>query len=367
MTTISQYINSIGIRTTNSQLTIFSIGLAFVFVYSLMPTIVNGWNHPPGNDIASLIGIADEIYQNPIHYTRYFGSVPIIFVSVNIYYYSVPILIYLALFFTLRKYSLYCPIIAWTLLFFLMPSILEDMEAGSFVGVIGFYVISLIIIYITSNIRDFRSVYFLLPIALLFHIVAGSLAIIAYIVSVLLTKRYIRLLPLLPVIGIATYWATQGSSLSQIGSVIPFIHTDTLEALWKSEPKQFTDVMSLMVFIKTRLGISSFAFASISLLMLYNALRRGYRPKFDPFILGLIFLCAVLSIFTFTEMQINSDRTAKFLSGIIIILSSVSIISALKYLNIKLLNYSAILFGVLLLSGTFIEQYTFWLELGILI
>jgi len=339
--------------------TIFLVGLTFSFVYALLPTLINGYNFPSGDD--------PYYYKTQLNdfpeVLKYYGIVPGKLIGLTTYYYLTPILVYLGLYIGLKRFSIWCPILTWIVLFFMVSPVLQDMEAGSFIGVLGFYAVGIPLLdYILKS--DIRRSTLLLPIALAFHTIAGILITIGFVGSVISTRKFIKLVALIPLALLAVYFGIHGSSVYQVASLIPFIDTPTLDSLKVNQADYFPDVMPLDLFAKNYLGASFIAFCGVSGLMFYNAVRRGYRPKLDPLIISFLFLTIVLPIFTFTDLQINSDRMAKFLVGVLVILSSIGLLNSLKYLDNKWLNYSSITFIVLLLFGTALDQFRYWLSLG---
>ncbi len=357
------------ISLTNKEVTITISAFVLVGVYSVLPSLINHYNFPSGDDPYYYLVMIDSFPG----YSKYYGAVPGKWLGLTEYYYLTPLLVLTGLYIILRRYSIWCPILVWTTLFFITAPILQDMEAGTFVGIIGFYTVSLPLLYLTTRSSNIRLCTLLLPITIAFHTVSGAIASIGYIGTSVADRKPLKLLALVPLVALAAYLGVNhSSSLAQIARIIPFIDTPNLDYQMQQAPGDFTYRMPLNLFAKHYLGASTIALVGVSGLMFYNALKRGLRPKLDPFVLSLILLCVILPVFIFTDLQINSDRTAKFLVGILVILSSIALVVSLKHLNVKflntrLLNYSTVVFILLLLIVTVPKKdgtLSYWLSAG---
>ena len=188
MVSITFKTNTLNVST---PMTVFIVSFVLVSIYSALPALVHSYNFPPGNDPYHYLTMLDD-FPNA---AKYYGILPARYLGLNTYYYLTPLLVFVGLYVTLKNLSPYAPITAWIVLFFMTSVILQDLEAGTFVGVIGFYLITLATLkYVTSDSSDKRVTVLLITLALAFHTVAGVLCSIAYVGTCLRRPKFLLLL-----------------------------------------------------------------------------------------------------------------------------------------------------------------------------
>jgi len=357
MTTLTLKLNTVTIPSLY-----FSIPLILVTLYSFLPIVTHGYSYPPGNDIAWY----QQIIDHPFSGSKYYGMLPGALIGITAYYYLTPVAVFIGLHLVLSNYHPLASSLTWILIFLMSSVILQDMEAGTFVGIVGFYGVSIPVLYFTLKSKDFRISIAYIPIAILFHTVAGIIISIGYIATSIITQQAKRLLFVAPFLtAVAVYMALEHSSSTiQIARLIPFIDSPSTTKSMISDVGHYTDPMPLMLFMKNYLGVSLFCLIGFTGLLVYNAMRRGYKPEIDTFILSLVFLSLFLPLFIFTDLQLNSDRIAKFYVGILSILCAISLLSVLSYLKSKYFNILMSGLIVLLLVVPAPALLKYWTTLG---
>jgi len=292
-------------------------------------------------------------------FIRYYGAIPAKFfptdpiTALKIYYYSTPIFVFLGLYYTLREYSWWAPTLAWITLFFLTPVILQDMEAGTFIGIIGFYFTYLILLKLSLRTDNPIITSLILATGILFHTLTGVALAISYIAS-----RKPNIKNWIPLIIPGTIGIIWGLFFSASTAAILGILNYT-----------YTDEMTLILFLKQYLGVSTLMFLTLSLLMVYNVFK--FRVIRDRFVYGLLGLIPAFIFLSFSPYHLNSDRLSKLLVGTLVIISVIGITKALeevknKYPKAKtLLQTSTLSIVLLLLWNTAIAQFNFWMGLGV--
>lgn len=320
-----------------------------ILIYCSLPYLVNGFNWLPGDDhidyVAQIKGIKEFQPQ------RYYGIFPSLIIPLPIYYYLTPLLVFLGLYISLRNYGILTPIIAWIILFFITSVVLQDMEAGTFIGIIGFYTIGIPSLgYIVKN-RN--TSWFIIPLAVAFHNVSGLLITLAFTLRCIAFNRYRELWFVAP-LGILI--------------VLLLLYTETsIQHIFSIGRFTYTDPMPIVKFLKTYLGISTLAIGGITFMYLYNSWRLGKKFIKDHFVIALGLLAVILPVFIFTSLQLNSDRLAKFLVGILVILISIGLTQGIKYLypkSPKLISVGTLTSFSLFLYLTVPKQLQYWISLG---
>ena len=331
------------------------IPLVLVSIYSSLPLLLKQYIWIPGDDYIDYLQHI-ELFPN---FIRYYGAIPAKylpfdnFTSLKLYYYSTPVFVFLGLYYTLKEYSWWAPSLAWIALFFITPVILQDMEAGTFVGIIGFYFIYLILLKASLRTNNPIIQACILATGILFHTLTGVILAISYVTS---RKPSIKAyLPLIPLAIIGAIWGI-------------FFDASTI-AFTKFINYDYTDEMTTILFLKQYLGVSALVLVVFSIMMVYNVFK--FKLVADRFVLGLIGLVPVLIFFSFSPLHLNSDRLSKFLVGTLVILAVIGIAKSLEEIKRKypkaevLLTLSSIAIVALMLMNTATAQLSFWIGLGI--
>ncbi len=331
------------------------IPIVLVSIYSSLPLLLKGYTWIPGDDYADYL---NQLRKFP-DFIRYYGVIPIkylpldVLTSLKLYYYSTPIFVFIGLYYTLKDYSWWTPTLAWIMLFFLTPVILQDMEAGTFIGVVGFYFTFLILFKLSLKTNNPYVSTIILGAGILFHTITGIFLAIAY-----LTSRKPSLknwLPLLIPIVIGAIWGI-------------FFGASTIN-LTRFLNYTYTEQMTPILFLKHYLGVSTLMLLTLGILMVYNVFR--FRLTKDRFVWGLLGLVPTFIFFSFTPLHLNSDRFSKYLVGTLVILTVIGISKALEEVKLKYPRAKTLLYGstvsivLLLLWNTATAQFNFWMGLGI--
>lgn len=332
----------------------FLIPLVLVLIYSSLPLLLKQYAWIPGDDHRDYLHQM-ESFPGLI---RYYGAIPAKFLpfdnltSLYLYYYSTPIFVFLGLHYSLREYSWWAPSLAWIALFFMTPVILQDMEAGTFVGVIGFYFVFLSLLKLSLKTSNPIVQTCVLASGILFHTLSGVALAISYITS---RRPSIRsMLPLAPLLVIAAIWGL-------------FLSASTIHVLSILD-YTYTEAMTITLFLKQYLGVSTLVFLTYSLMMVYNLFK--FKMIGDRFVLGLLGLVPTFIILSFSPYHLNSDRLSKLLVGVLVILAVIGIAKALEEVRSKHPKAKVLLFGasaaivVLMLFNTASAQFSFWMGLG---
>ncbi len=336
------HVNRISIRMATPVLLLAVAAVA----YSILPVLVKRWTFPPGNDVQYLQGLIDSF---PSAF-RYYGHLPALVLGMSLYYWLTPIFVAMALWYALRQYGEWTPLVAWLALWVIGRPLLFDMSSGTFIGVIGFYALTLSLWRYLSGKPSGWAVWTLTPALVLFHTFSGMLAMTGMgLWGILNGKRTFWLM--LP--GAAVAWFTG-----------QFFDASSKLVLTVGQP-QWTTSMNAPEFVRTYSQLPMIAFVWFAGVLLFLAWRKGYRPTKDSFFLMMWALVPVLIVLTFTFLQINSDRTAKILTSIILITSSVGIVASVRYMQSTALSVMAGAFiGVNAIIGA-MGSLPFWLASGI--
>lgn len=317
---------------------------------------MNDYTWIPGDDHTEYLSHLERFPQ-PI---RYYGALPAKLLpfsdseSLRIYYYLTPLLVFLGLYFVLRRYGPWVPLFAFIILFFVTPVILQDMEAGTFVGILGFYIIFLPSLhYICKSNPNRYIITFLLLFGALFHTTTGTFLMLGYL---FLIRKPKDVLPLLPSIVVVVVWGV-------------FFDGSTAQIL-QATNYTYTPPMRLDLFLKQYLGITTLTLLALTFLFCYNTTK--LKMFQDRFILTLCVMSLVFFFLAFFPyFHVNSDRLSKFLVGLMVIILTVCFAKAYKITT--RLNPEASLYidlGIIatttiLLYNTFNDQFKFWLSLGV--
>lgn len=337
----------------------FLILLGVVVLYCLLPVTLNDYTWIPGDDYTEYLIHLRE-FPKPI---RYYGALPAKILpfddlsSLRIYYYLTPLFVFLGLYSFLRHYGLWVVTLAFVTLFFITSVILQDMEAGSFVGIIGFYSLFLPSLYFICERKLPRlTVGTLLFISVLFHTGVGVLLLLGYLIA---RVRNIRdFIPLLlPSILAIILVVTLGGSLTQSTQLL--YGPDTT----------YAPPVTFIYFTKKFLGVTTLTLLGLIFLFCYNT-SKFYAFK-DRYIITLLIIACILIVFAFSAyFPVISYRLSLFAVGSLVIAFLVAFtrayrrvislnLGARKYINLGVL----LAFGVLLYN-TFSDLLTYWLSMG---
>lgn len=326
-----------------------------MLVYSSLPLLIKQYAWVPGDDYTDYL---NHLQTFP-HLIRYYGVIPIKFIPVDtlialkFYYYSTPVFVFIGLYYVLKDYSWWAPTLAWVILFFLTAVILQDMEAGTFIGIIGFYFTYLILLKLSLRTNNPIVSTLILSVGILFHTLGGVALVISY-----LTSRKPSIKNWIPLIIPAIIGITWGL----------FLSASTVHILDIAD-YTYTDKMTPVVFLKHYLGVSTMMLLTLSLLMVYNVFR--FKITRDRFVWGLFGLIPPFIILSFSPYHLNSDRLSKLLVGALVILAVIGLSKALEEVKIKhpkakkLLYGSTVMVILLLLWNTTVAQFNFWMGLGV--
>lgn len=339
---------------------LFLLTLCIVILYCFLPTTLNNYTWIPGNDYREYLQHL-ETFPSPI---RYYGALPTKFLpfddytSLRIYYYSTPLLIFLGLFCFLKRYGLETVILAFVVLFFISSVILQDMEAGSFIGILGFYCLFLPSLYFLCKYKLPKQVVSILLLAsVIFHTAIGVFLITSYIIARVRSLRDI--IPLLiPCFVVTVLVLLFGGSLVQSAQLL------------HGPSDIYAPPITFIYFTKKFLGVSVIALLGLMFLFCYNTSK--LRMFNDRFVITLLALALILLAFAFSPyFPIISYRLALFAVGSLLVAFIVAFAKA--YVSVTTLNpkeHKYIDLGItlvisVLLYNTFSDLMKYWLSMGI--
>ncbi len=326
-------------------------------IYAGLPVLINDFTYPPGDDPLRL---EHSLYRAGWIY-RYYGHFPAYFLGMTLYYYSTPVFIYGGLWFLLGRYGQWLPLAAWVSLFLINRTVLFDLFAGSFVGLISFYFAGFGILRLHARWIERRSglgVAFLAPLLILFHSFTGLVTMLGLTGYALLARRpkLIYVSGLMLATAMVSAWVF-GSSIARIG-IVPSLSDPFAEAFVEY------DRMPYDRFIAEYLGLGSILIITAGLLLGLQAFARGWRPKHDLAIFSLGIMVIPLSIATFTDLALNADRTAKLLVGVCLVLSLYVIWETVPFFRRRFLGVSISYVFLTALAVSAPQVFPYWLSLG---
>lgn len=349
---------SLGIQTYSKVVSLFIV-LSLVSLYCFLPILLNDYTWIPGDDYTEYLIHLKE-FPKPI---RYYGALPAKLLpfddttSLKVYYYLTPLLVFLGLFSFLRYYGLWVVAFAFITLFFISSVILQDMEAGSFVGIIGFYFLFLPSLYFICKYKlSGLVVSILLLTSVIFHTGIGVLLLLGYLIARVRTIK--DLIPLLlPSIAVIVLVSTFGGSLTQSTQIL------------YGPDKIYAPPITFIYFTKKFLGVTTLALLGLTFLFCYNT-SKVYAFK-DRYVITLLVLATILLLFAFSPyFPIISYRLSLFAVGSLII--SFLVAFARAYRKVISLNPKARIYinlGILitftvLVYNTYSDLFLYWLSMG---
>lgn len=319
--------------------------------------MINNFTYPPGDDPVRLedsINAAGWVY-------RYYGHFPAALFGMTAYYYSTPVLIFFGLWFLLSRYGVALPVTAWGVLFLVNRTVLFDLYAGSFVGLVSFFFLGFGILRLHARWIEGTAgwwVALLAPLLVVFHSFTGLVTTLGLAGYAFLARKpnLIYVSGLMVAMVLVSAWALD-SSISRVG-IVPSLADPFVGAFVEYER------MGYARFIAEYLGPGTILILSAGLMLAAQALARGWRPRNDLAIMGLVVMVVPLGIATFTDLALNADRTAKLLVSVITLLSLYSIWETVPFFRFRPLVLPVALIFVVAFAVSSPEVLPYWLSLG---
>ena len=351
-------------------------GIAFGLIllaalWSALPVLINHWNFPPNDD--------PVVYQRMIDrdffaYRNYYGHNIARIITLTYYYYITPLLTAVALIYAFRGYGKWAALALWVSVWLISRVALFDMYAGTFVAVLGIYATALIGLRVYSDFLE-RKQPGIVAAAILFGVVVfhNSSSVVFLVGIVGMTAFYIRgRWTALAVIAPAVVFAanrvlTGGNSnaariltpikqmvtalesgtlpppLDQIAALLtisnlpaPLIAAfeplkgSTLRAVAAFPSPHLTE-FTLLRFVGEYVGPGLTVLLILGLAAAYDGWLRGWRPRRDPMVIGMLVIALALPLFVFTPLTPNGDRMAKMMLAHWVMLSMLSTVVWLRF------------------------------------
>lgn len=347
------------------------IGFILAGLYSFLPLIIDPSSQPPGDDVVRLENIGWKHY--------YYGHIPSLIIGSTLYYYSTFFLMYVGIWFFSKDISKWTPLIIWASILFLSRSIYLNMNGGSWVTNVNFFLTVLVACKLLANSEfKFSSNYmagmFLAIAAPLLHIETGAylvtgVALYALVRRKLVTMAAIILPGLILSIMVLTDWgsaahignAVQGNPVnSRIGadSDSRIVELETREGnfVWQTISREeaellkagipidvphaqlgkvtihpdtvrFVDV-NVSYWVNNFLGATLIAPILLTTLLAYGCflLQRNKFPSIPPQVLMVTTMIPVMGLLVFGPLELNDFRIGVHLVNAVVITMTVVLI-----------------------------------------
>lgn len=308
---------------------VFWFGLAAAILFSVLPVLLRGYTYPPGDDPATLE------FRLTWAFHAYYGQFPAKVIGMAAYYYLTPALTYLGLWVLLRRYGTPTILLTWAALWLICRTLLFDLHAGTFVGVINLYLLGSVLLRLL-DLRHWAAV--LLGAAIVpFHGFTG-MVVMSGITSFLglgfLGDAFRR--PWLPNKGVIV--VVVGLLLGGIGLAWRVFDAASvylpMSALVNGDMPNSALVdhsgVSFARFMREYLGVGLISYWGWAAIVVGYAWDGGWRPKVDGAMLIIGFMAFYLGIMSIPIMSVNADRTLKLMAGLVTVLATVGIMRGAK-------------------------------------
>lgn len=320
-------------------------------LFAALPVLVKGYTFPPGDDVVWLNQHLTGWKQ------RYYGHLPAVLLGMTLYYYLTPVLTLAGVYVLMVRYGAWAVVLGWASLWLLCRTLLFDLHAGTFVGVIAFYGLGLAILRYQARWAEGKShgwLPFGLSMTLLpFHSFTGLVVGVSEAIwgSVARSKQALLL----------------SSGMLGLGAFSAFFLSSSVGHLrgWLGYPvNTLFFAVEFDRFIIQYVGYGVLVYWFLALNVIVYAWQDGWRPKLDVAIAVLAAALPPLLFMTFSPWAINGDRTAKLVVGISVLLATVGIAAGLRHLGNWRMNWvsGGVIAGCFALATPQIISY--WLQSG---
>lgn len=318
-------------------------GLALAILFSCIPVLLRGYTYPPGDDPVMLAGRMGW----GLH--RYYGQWGANLLGMTLYYYLTPMFAYLGCWALLWRYGSITPVLAWASLWLICRTLLLDLHAGTFVGIINFYWIGFILLRTIAEQR-WAWAMGLAALVVPFHTATGLMLTLGMGCYAVLFRRWqVGLIAGALVLAAGLSWWLLSSSVSLI--------------IYAGRVPNAYD-MSLARLVVEYIGFGLIVYWYLSMTAVIYAWQAGWRPKLDPALVMLAIMAALLGLMNLPGLSVNTDRTTKLLVGILTVLATAGIVQGLKYLHRPALNWTStgVIGGALAMAAP--QNLAYWLLSG---
>lgn len=347
----------------------FIVGLTLAAMFAALPVLWYGYTYPPTIFIEGM-GPPDPLVLESrlsLDVHGYYGHFPAWLLGMHLYYRLAPVFAFLGLWALLRRYGPATPILAWVALFLICRTLAFDLRNGTFVGVINFWFIGLIMLRYVALWAEgkvtWRGPAALAIIAVPFHAFTGLVLWTGVILHwAIFRKPHTLFTASLLGVGVLVSWTLLGSSVAKL-EFLPFV---AAAPVIESEVGQFVQAPALTIsrFVLEYMGVGVLTFWLLGLVSVWGAWRTGWRPTMDLALMALALMLPFLLLMTFSPLALNADRTAKLMVGIITLLAAVGVVRGLAHLkDWRLTATVATTTGIILLYSL-PQLIPYYLEMG---
>ena len=317
-------------------------------LFAALPVLLRGYTFPPGDDPVFLLNSMDSWRQ------RYYGHMPAALLGITFYYYLTPLLVLGGVYAFLRRYGPWAVVLGWASLWLICRTLLFDLHAGTFVGIIGFYVLGLIMLRLqTFSKWSIGLAALLIP----FHSFSGIVLGAGELGWGLIGWKKLALVIGIIICGMAlTSAAMLNSSIAHVAGI------GNSEKQIQIGANFFNLDFDRFVIEYAGMGVLVYWFLGFNVAL--NAWMRGWRPRIDQGVAVLAATVPPLLFMTFSPWAINGDRTGKLVVGVLMLLATAGIVAGLKHLGNRRLNWicAGVIAGCFGLAAP--QNIAYWLQSG---
>ena len=310
-------------------------------IFAALPVLLRGYTFPPGDDPVFLLNSMDNWRQ------RYYGHMPAALLGITFYYYLTPLLVWGGVYVFLRRYGPWAVALGWAALWLICRTLLFDLHAGTFVGIVGFYGLGLIMLRLQAHSKwSIGIAVLLIP----FHSFSGIVLGAGELAWGLIGggKRALILGGIICVMALVSAAALSSS----IGHIVGIAG------------KAVFFNLDFDRFIIEYAGVGVLAYWFLGFNVALNAWMRGWRPQIDQGMAVLAATVLPLLFMTFSPWAINGDRTGKLVVGVLMLLATAGVVAGLKHLDSRRLNWlcAGVIVGCFGLAAP--QNIAYWLQSG---
>jgi len=254
----------------------------------------------------------------------------------------------------LRRYGPWAVVLGWASLWLICRTLLFDLHAGTFVGIIGFYVLGLIMLRLqTFSKWSIGLAALLIP----FHSFSGIVLGAGELGWGLIGWKKLALVIGIIICGMAlTSAAMLNSSIAHVAGI------GNSEKQIQIGANFFNLDFDRFVIEYAGMGVLVYWFLGFNVAL--NAWMRGWRPGVDQGMAVLAATVPPLLFMTFSPWAINGDRTGKLVVGVLMLLATAGIVAGLKHLGSRRLNWicAGVIAGCFGLAAS--QNIAYWLQSG---